>query len=97
MIEKTTPVEWLSDQICDKIDHDINKKLGVDFMWFMELIEQAKQMEATVSKMETIKLLDGVTRLEVIDKDGRQYVVWNTSIKLSFQDDNRTLKIFVNN
>jgi hypothetical protein len=36
-----------------------------------------------------------VTRLEVIDQIGRAYVKWDCEIKLSYQDDGRTLKIFV--
>lgn len=43
------------------------------------------------------KLLDNVTRLEVIDKQGRVYSQWNCTIELSYQDDGKTLKIFVNN
>lgn len=38
-----------------------------------------------------------VTRLEVIDKNGRSYVNMNIdSLQLSFQDSSRTLKIFIN-
>jgi hypothetical protein len=40
---------------------------------------------------------DAVTRLEVIDKQGRVYSQWNCSIQLSYQDNGKTLKIFVNN
>ena len=45
---------------------------------------------------KTIKQND-VTRLEVIDNNGRQYVMWNGKIELSYQDDGKTLKIFVTN
>lgn len=38
---------------------------------------------------------DKVTRFEVIDKLGRRYVIKWTKIKLSLQDDQRTLKAFV--
>ena len=39
-----------------------------------------------------------LTRVEVIDKEGRSYVNWNKNnkIELSYQDDDRTLKIFIN-
>jgi hypothetical protein len=43
---------------------------------------------------------DKVTRVEVIDQDGRSYVHWddnNTKVELSFQDDGRTLKVFISN
>lgn len=40
-----------------------------------------------------------VTRVEVIDENGRSYVNQDPSnkVELSFQDNNRTLKVFVNN
>lgn len=39
---------------------------------------------------------DKVTRVEVIDENGRSYVNWNCkSVELSMQDDNRTLKVFI--
>lgn len=40
-----------------------------------------------------------ITRVEVIDDNGRSYVNWdsNNKVELSFQDNDRTLKIFVNN
>jgi hypothetical protein len=42
---------------------------------------------------------DKVTRVEVIDQDGRSYVNWNDNnkVELSFQDDGRTLKVFISN
>ena len=42
---------------------------------------------------------DKVTRVEVIDGQGRTYVNWDDNIKvqLSFQDDGRTLKVFISN
>jgi hypothetical protein len=36
-----------------------------------------------------------VTRVEVIDEHGRVYTRWNVNVELSFQDDGRTLKVFV--
>jgi len=39
--------------------------------------------------------LDKITRLEVITKKGRELVLLDKKIELSFQDDFRTLKIFV--
>jgi hypothetical protein len=44
---------------------------------------------------------DKVTRVEVIThNEGRSYVHWddtNTKVELSFQDDGRTLKVFISN
>ena len=36
-----------------------------------------------------------VTRFEVIDEGGRAYTRWGVKIDLSYQDDGRTLKVFV--
>lgn len=36
-----------------------------------------------------------VTRLEVIDETGRAYVREGVGIRLAWQDDDRTLKVFV--
>jgi len=38
-----------------------------------------------------------VTRFEVIDENGRVYTKYNCTIKLSYQDDSRTLKVFITN
>jgi hypothetical protein len=37
-----------------------------------------------------------VTRFEVIDESGRVYTKHNCTIELSYQDDGRTLKVFIN-
>ena len=37
-----------------------------------------------------------VTRFEVIDENGRVYQKWNCNVELSYQDDGRTLKVFIN-
>lgn len=50
-----TAVKWLIGQICNKADK--GKKLGVDFIWLMELAEQAKAMELEKLKQA---FLDGV-------------------------------------
>lgn len=39
---------------------------------------------------------DKVTRFEVIYKTGRVLVLYDVKITLSLQDDDRTLKVFVN-
>jgi len=39
-----------------------------------------------------------VTRVEVIDQHGRAYTAYEVSnVKISFQDNNKTLKIFLKN
>lgn len=48
-------------------------------------------------KLDTLKDLKEITRVEVIDKNGRSYVNLNAKdVKISLQDEYRTLKIFVN-
>ena len=45
----------------------------------------------------TLNQMQDVTRLEVIDENGRSYTKWDVQNKaFSFQDDGRTLKIFLN-
>lgn len=40
--------------------------------------------------------LSRVTRIEVIDQNGRAYSQWGVqTVELSYQDDGRTLKVFV--
>lgn len=50
-MNKQTPVEWLSKQIITELDSDPTKKLGIYFMRFMELVNQAKQMEIEQNKV----------------------------------------------
>lgn len=38
---------------------------------------------------------DAVTRFEVIAENGRVYTRYGVHIRLSYQDDGRTLKVFV--
>jgi hypothetical protein len=40
---------------------------------------------------------DKVTRVEIIDEEGRSYVNWdeNNKVELSFQDNERTIKVFI--
>lgn len=42
-------------------------------------------------------IVKSITKLEVIDESGRVYVYNECKIELSYQDDGRTLKIFVKN
>jgi hypothetical protein len=38
--------------------------------------------------------LEEITRLEVIDSEGRSYTIWDVDLLFSVQDEGRTLKIF---
>lgn len=37
-----------------------------------------------------------ITRIEVIDEEGRKFVRWDCSVVASIQDNGRTLKLFIN-
>lgn len=63
------------------------------------------ELEALIKDIEKEKeeeldfktLVEDLTRVEVIDENGRSYVNWNkeNKVELSFQDGRRTLKIFI--
>lgn len=58
-------------------------------MWYMNYIK------TEVPRHNSPELTDLVTRVEVIDGDWRSYVNMHTdNVKISIQDDWRTLKIF---
>lgn len=59
-----------------------------------DIFEMTYELAKTSSQTDPS---DAVTRLEIIDKQGRVYSQWNCTIQLSYQDDGKTLKIFVNN
>jgi hypothetical protein len=42
-----------------------------------------------------MKDTEKVTRFEVIDENGRVYTKWECTIELHYQDDGKTLKVFV--
>jgi hypothetical protein len=61
-----------------------------------------ESIEVVIRKIDEIYLFDflsSVNRLEVIDEKGRSYVKYlaqEQKVELSFQDSERTLKVFVN-
>ena len=50
-----------------------------------------------MSMFKEFTLFENVTRVEVIDDNGRNYVNWNSAnkVKISFQDDEKTMKILI--
>ena len=48
-----------------------------------------------MSKLDGVYPEPKVTRVEVIDENGRVYTKWNCYVELSYQDDGKTLKLFV--
>lgn len=56
-------------------------------------MEKKKKIKSPDSMLE---LGEEITRIEVVDDSGRVYSNWKvTNSKLSLQDDNKTLKIFI--
>lgn len=54
---------------------------------------ETRNRESFITKAQIVP----VTRIEVIDENGRSYSKWNITNKtFSFQDENKTLKIFLN-
>ena len=56
-------------------------------------------MGLSMTDREELEAMNKINRLEVIDATGRAYVHYlgeNEIVQYSLQDDNRTLKIFVN-
>jgi hypothetical protein len=64
-------------------------------------INQIDRAKKILSAVEEIKKEDSVTRFEVIDHRrhgsnvGRVFVSYDVSVKLVYQDDGKTLKVFV--
>jgi len=53
--------------------------------------------EDLLAELKERNLFSGVTRFEIVGFDERFVIFWddNAELDLSFQDDNRTLKVFV--
>jgi hypothetical protein len=62
-----------------------------------ELLETFKNeiMKEDEVIVDGIMKLPKVTRVEVIDENGRSYVKYGVEVELSYQDDARTLKLFL--
>ena len=55
-------------------------------------------MGLSMTDREELEAMNKINRLEVIDSTGRAYVHYlheNEDVRYSLQDDNRTLKIFI--
>ena len=84
-------------QMIDFIN-DLNDKDRSEFDYYYESIIEKLNELLKVEKEQTLNT-DSVTRFEVIDhtkqKLGRVLVKYDTNVELSFQDDNKTLKVFL--
>ena len=76
------PIEMVAIfTVRDKVDKNKERR-----KIFIETYTQCQEDMADISK---------VTRFEVIDTNGRVYQKWNCNVELSYQDDDRTLKVFI--
>lgn len=59
-----------------------------------EALEIISEQAAEIAELKAMKF-SKVTRVEVIDKNGRSYVNYGAEdVEISLQDDDRTMKIF---
>jgi len=67
--------------------------------WPWEAQQVVRTLRAKVSKLQGKNALNKVTRFEVIDHTwagtGRDLVRYGTEVEISYQDDGRTLKVFL--
>lgn len=86
---RTIPLPFVEVKACDRIKERIQH---------YPTSVRLHAMQAMVEQREVDEFIhDDVTRFEVIDGDGRIYVKHDIKINLSYQDDGRTLKVFVTN
>ena len=84
-----------------EFEQETNKcMLDVDCTYsgsYIEWLEKKAKQLITSSALESLQDLPKCTRVEVIDKEGRSYVNFQPTnkVKLSMQDDGRTVKIFI--
>lgn len=62
------------------------ERWGGEVLGYIEGYIQCQEDMADTSK---------VTRFEVIDENGRAYTTKDCKVELSYQDDGRTLKVFI--
>jgi conjugal transfer/entry exclusion protein len=75
---------------------DENQRLIMHLRELAEKPQSVRQAEQTARQSAFAEAAQSVTRVEVVDDAGRAYTGWNVRVALSYQDDGRTLKVFVN-
>jgi hypothetical protein len=73
-----------------------NKDLSLEEYWMHQEKSAKAFIQGYTQCQEDMADNSKVTRFEVIDENGRVYTKHNCTIELSYQDDNRTLKVFIN-
>lgn len=60
---------------------------------------KALHIADVMAMLPPVTFLEKINRVEVIDQKGRSYVNWKPTNKtqISFQDDGKTLKVFISN
>ena len=77
------------EQICHEV-HDIPRKRDHD-------PEQCRARVIAAAVTAERERIAAVTRFEVIDETGRAFVRYDVRAELAYQDDDRTLKVFLRN
>lgn len=65
----------------EKLDHYFSLRFSINYEIHLRKLKKSRKEKPN--------------RLEVIDKNGRMYVNTNCTFELNYQDDGKTLKIFV--
>jgi len=81
-------IEQLAEQYLQKNKHNFDtwKEIEHTKISYINAYTQCQEDMADISK---------ITRFEVIDENGRAYTQRNCKVELSYQDDGRTLKVFI--
>jgi len=69
-----------------------------------EFYKYGESLGISINDLQRLRMLNNqdvsdiskVTRFEVIDESGRSYTRHNSNVELSYQDDGKTLKVFIN-
>lgn len=82
-------------EVRKKVDEILSCLTKEDFEKWCAEDKTSSLRKELEEKLDTSKVI----RVEVITKRGREFVTWdeNNKVKIDFQDDNRTLKIFIQN
>ena len=97
IIQCPDPLMWYADKIGQTVPY-LGSKYGThtsrEDSGFINIVKESDSEMIEADVIESHRL----TRVEVIDERGRSYVNWHpdNEVKISMQDDNRTLKIFIN-
>ena len=87
---KITALQWYAG-----VAEDMRNKLFLKIITPMEYYEKLTEALETAMKQEKEYDNSKLTRFEVIDENGRAYTKRDCNVELSYQDDGRTLKVFI--